>query len=107
MISVARDAVTGLAALFGNFDPDIPKAIIGATDIAMREHLQPQAQAIPLLPRCDLWYSSNVNQSVAPSQLSSQLRSMDEGNVIDLEQPTPFRGAIPWVVGCFVAWIGG
>jgi hypothetical protein len=31
-----------LAALFGNhLDSDIPKAIIGATDIAMREHLPP------------------------------------------------------------------
>jgi len=30
-----------LAALFGNVDPDIPKAIIGATDIAMREHIPP------------------------------------------------------------------
>jgi len=30
-----------LAALFGNFDPDIPRAIIGATDIAMRGHLPP------------------------------------------------------------------
>jgi hypothetical protein len=30
-----------LAALFGDFDTDIPKAIIGATDIAMREHLPP------------------------------------------------------------------
>jgi hypothetical protein len=28
-----------LAALPGAFDPDIPKAVIGATDIAMREHL--------------------------------------------------------------------
>jgi hypothetical protein len=32
-------------------------------------------------------------------QLSSELRSTDEGNVIDSEQPTPIRGAIPWVVG--------
>jgi len=35
-----------LAALFGNFDPDIPKAIIGATDIAMREHLPPDILAL-------------------------------------------------------------
>ena len=28
-----------LAALFGKLDPDIPRAIIGATDVAMREHL--------------------------------------------------------------------
>jgi hypothetical protein len=28
-----------LAALFGNYDPDTPKAIIGATDIAMRQHI--------------------------------------------------------------------
>ena len=30
---------------------------------------------------------------------------MDEGNVMDVEQPTPIRGAIPWVVGCFFRWI--
>ena len=35
-----------LAALFGNFDPDIPKAIIGATDIAMRQHLPPDILAL-------------------------------------------------------------
>jgi hypothetical protein len=35
-----------LAALFGNFDPDIPKAVIGATDIAMREHLPPDILAL-------------------------------------------------------------
>ena len=35
-----------LAALFGNFDPDIPKAVIGATDIAMREHLPPYILAL-------------------------------------------------------------
>jgi len=35
-----------LAALFGNLDPDIPKAIIGATDIAMREHLPPDILAL-------------------------------------------------------------
>ncbi|MCP4609775.1 MAG: DUF169 domain-containing protein [Planctomycetes bacterium] len=35
-----------LAALFGNFDPDIPKAIIGATDIAMRENLPPDILAL-------------------------------------------------------------
>ena len=28
-----------MAALFSNFNPEIPKAIIGGTDIAMREHL--------------------------------------------------------------------
>ena len=54
----------------------------------------------------ELWYSGNVNQSAAPSQLSSELRSTDEGNVLDSEQPTPIRGAIPWVVGCVVAGIG-
>jgi hypothetical protein len=46
MIPVAGEAVTGLAALFGNFDPDIPKAIIGATDIAMRAHLPPDILAL-------------------------------------------------------------
>ncbi len=35
-----------LAALFRNFDPDTPKAIIGATDIAMREHLPPDILAL-------------------------------------------------------------
>jgi len=35
-----------LAALFGNLDQDIPKAIIGATDIAMREHLPPDILAL-------------------------------------------------------------
>ncbi|MFC2027952.1 DUF169 domain-containing protein [Chloroflexota bacterium] len=35
-----------LAALFGDFDPDIPKAIIGATDIAMRENLPPDFLAL-------------------------------------------------------------
>jgi hypothetical protein len=36
-----------LAALFGNHvDSDIPKAIIGATDIAMREHLPPDILAL-------------------------------------------------------------
>ena len=35
-----------IAALFGNFDPDIPKAIIGATDIAMRQHLPPDILAL-------------------------------------------------------------
>jgi Uncharacterised ArCR, COG2043 len=35
-----------LAALFGNYDPDIPKAIIGATDIAMRQHLPPDILAL-------------------------------------------------------------
>ena len=35
-----------LAALFGDFDPDIPKAVIGATDIAMREHLPPDILAL-------------------------------------------------------------
>jgi len=36
-----------LAALFGNhLDSDIPKAIIGATDIAMREHLPPDILAL-------------------------------------------------------------
>jgi hypothetical protein len=35
-----------LAALFGNLDPEIPKAIIGATDIAMREHLPPDILAL-------------------------------------------------------------
>jgi hypothetical protein len=35
-----------LAALFGNLDPDIPRAMIGATDIAMREHLPPDILAL-------------------------------------------------------------
>ena len=35
-----------LAALFGNFNPDTPKAIIGATDIAMRQHLPPDILAL-------------------------------------------------------------
>ncbi len=35
-----------MAALFGNFDPDTPKAMIGATDIAMREHLPPDILAL-------------------------------------------------------------
>ena len=35
-----------LAALFKNLDSDIPKAIIGATDIAMREHLPPDILAL-------------------------------------------------------------
>jgi hypothetical protein len=34
-----------MAALFGDFDTDIPKAVIGATDIAMREHLPPDILA--------------------------------------------------------------
>ena len=34
-----------IAALFGDFNSDIPKAIIGATDIAMREHLPPDILA--------------------------------------------------------------
>jgi hypothetical protein len=35
-----------LASLFGNLDPEIPKAIIGATDIAMRQHLPPDILAL-------------------------------------------------------------
>lgn len=35
-----------LAALFGGFDPQVPRAIIGATDIAMREHLPPDILAL-------------------------------------------------------------
>lgn len=35
-----------LAALFGNLDSTEPKAIIGATDIAMREHLPPDLLAL-------------------------------------------------------------
>jgi len=35
-----------LAALFCNVDPDTPKAIIGATDIAMREYLPPDVLAL-------------------------------------------------------------
>jgi hypothetical protein len=35
-----------LAALIGNFDPEVPKAIIGATDIAMRQHLPPDILAL-------------------------------------------------------------
>jgi hypothetical protein len=35
-----------IAALFGDVDQDIPKAVIGATDIAMREHLPPDVLAL-------------------------------------------------------------
>jgi hypothetical protein len=35
-----------LAALFGDYDPDIPQAVIGATDIAMRQHLPPDILAL-------------------------------------------------------------
>ena len=35
-----------LAALFENYDPEIPRAILGATDIAMREHLPPDILAL-------------------------------------------------------------
>jgi hypothetical protein len=35
-----------LAALLGDFDPDIPKAIIGATDIAMRRYIPPDILAL-------------------------------------------------------------
>jgi hypothetical protein len=35
-----------LAALFRSFDSDVPKAIIGATDIAMRHHLPPDILAL-------------------------------------------------------------
>jgi hypothetical protein len=35
-----------LAALFGNLVPDIPRAIIGATDIPVREHLPPDILAL-------------------------------------------------------------
>jgi hypothetical protein len=34
-----------LAALFGHLDPEAPRALIGATDIAMREHLPPDILA--------------------------------------------------------------
>ena len=34
-----------MAALFGDFDTDTPKAVIGATDIAMREYLPPDILA--------------------------------------------------------------
>ncbi|MCB2196462.1 MAG: DUF169 domain-containing protein [Bacteroidetes bacterium] len=34
-----------LAALLGDLDTDIPKAVIGATDMAMREHLPPDILA--------------------------------------------------------------
>lgn len=34
-----------IAALFGDFNTDTPKAVIGATDIAMREHLPPDILA--------------------------------------------------------------
>jgi len=37
-----------LAALFGDFDADIPKAMIGATDIAMRENLPPDILAFTI-----------------------------------------------------------
>jgi len=35
-----------MAALFVHSDPDIPKAVIGATDIAMRQHLPPDILAL-------------------------------------------------------------
>jgi hypothetical protein len=35
-----------MAAVLGNLDSDIPKAIIGATDIAMREYLPPDILAL-------------------------------------------------------------
>lgn len=35
-----------IAALFGDLDSSVPKAIIGATDIAMREHLPPDILAL-------------------------------------------------------------
>lgn len=35
-----------LAALFGDLDAEVPKAIIGATDIAMTEHLPPEILAL-------------------------------------------------------------
>ncbi|MBN1315595.1 MAG: DUF169 domain-containing protein [Anaerolineales bacterium] len=35
-----------LAAIFGNTDPDVPRAAIGATDIAMRQHLPPDILAL-------------------------------------------------------------
>ena len=34
-----------MAALFGDYDTDVPKAVIGATDIAMRHHLPPDILA--------------------------------------------------------------
>lgn len=34
-----------MAALFGDFDTAVPEAVIGATDIAMREHLPPDILA--------------------------------------------------------------
>ena len=35
-----------LAALFGDLDSEVPKAIMGATDIAMRQHLPPDILAL-------------------------------------------------------------
>ena len=35
-----------MAALSANVDPDVPKAMIGATDIAMRQHLPPDILAL-------------------------------------------------------------
>jgi hypothetical protein len=66
--AVAGEAVTGLAALFGNLEPDIPKAIIGATDIAMREHLPPDILALtvnkPMYEQlCELEESSFLYKS--------------------------------------------
>ena len=57
-----------LAALFENFDPEIPKAIIGATDIAMREHLPPDILALtvnkPMYTQlCDLAENSFLYKS--------------------------------------------
>jgi len=34
-----------MAALLGDLDTDVPKAAIGATDVAMREHLPPDKLA--------------------------------------------------------------
>jgi hypothetical protein len=51
--SIQSPAVTGfasgcgqIAALFGDFNTNIPKAVIGATDIAMREHLPADVLAL-------------------------------------------------------------
>jgi hypothetical protein len=51
--SIQSPAVTGfasgcgqMAALFGDLDTDVPKAVIGATDIAMREHLPADVLAL-------------------------------------------------------------
>ena len=67
-LAVAREADTGLAALFGHLDADMPRAIIGAMDIAMREHLPLDILTLtvskPMYSQlCELDENSFVNRS--------------------------------------------